>query len=176
MSLNSFPTTACPSLCAIPAFPVRLSSCTYLSHVTGKFEDPLHRLCTHRNQLSHTMDGNAGPSCTHANSRLMMRRALMLNRRRVPLPRHSSCCLCVHLILPLFVACKEHQFSISMLHFFLHDARARFGMSAHTRRGPATFGCILRIDHAEMLPGIVLIMALLMRYRIGWNVGLLLLF
>jgi hypothetical protein len=46
-------------------------------------------------------------------------------------------------------------------------------MSAHTRRGPATFGCVLRIDHAEMLPGIVVIMAVLMRYRIGWNVGLL---
>ena len=34
-------------------------------------------------------------------------------------------------------------------------------MSAHTRHGPATFGCILRIDHAEMLPGVVVIVAIL---------------
>jgi len=27
-------------------------------------------------------------------------------------------------------------------------------MSAHTHRGPAQWGCVLRIDKAEMLPGV----------------------
>jgi hypothetical protein len=150
VSLDSFPTTACPSLCAIPAFPVKSSSSTYSSHVTGKFED---HLCTHINKLSYTIDDNAGRSCTHANSRLMMRRALMLNRRRVPLSRHSSCSsdpivVCRATITDVRCLCSISSFMIC----------ARFGMSAHTRRGPATFGCVLRIDHAEMLPGIVVIM------------------
>ncbi len=36
----------------------------------------------------------------------------------------------------------------------------RFGMSAHTHHGPARFGCVLRIDHAEMLPGLLVMVVL----------------
>lgn len=65
--------------------------------------------------------------------------------------------------LPLFVcnACLPGQ--VVNLHIFepryrLMMRRAlmynrRFGMAAHTHEGPSQFGCVLRIDHAEMLPG-----------------------
>ena len=33
-------------------------------------------------------------------------------------------------------------------------------MSAHTHHGPAAFGCVLRIDHAEMLPGLLVMVVL----------------
>ena len=30
-------------------------------------------------------------------------------------------------------------------------------MTAHTNSGPAPYGCVMRIDHAEMLPGMVVV-------------------
>jgi Lon protease-like protein len=65
--------------------------------------------------------------------------------------------------LPLFVCNSCLPGQVVSLHIFepryrLMMRRAlmldrRFGMAAHTHQGPAQFGCVLRIDHAEMLPG-----------------------
>lgn len=65
--------------------------------------------------------------------------------------------------LPLFVCNSCLPGQVVSLHIFepryrLMMRRAlmldrRFGMAAHTHQGPAQFGCVLRINHAEMLPG-----------------------